>query len=96
MKIILFKNDHQKLDQIESDREYEEKLSKIRKQTQVARTLSLTAIILSSVIGLFLEFIKIILITQKIVSALKLVSVLAVIIWYVFTQVQEPEAGAAA
>lgn len=96
MKIIFFKNDHQKLDQIESDREYEEKLSKIRKQTQVARTLSLTAIILSSVIGLFLEFIKIILITQKIVSALKLVSVLAVIIWYVFTQVQEPEAGAAA
>ena len=33
---------------------------------------------------------------MKIVSALKLVSVLAVIIWYVFTQVQEPEPGAAA
>ena len=65
MKIIIFKNDHQKLDQIESDREYEEKLSNIRKQTQVARTLSLTAIILSSVIGLFLKYIKIIFITQK-------------------------------
>ena len=65
MLSIIFKNDHQKLDQIESDREYEEKLSNIRKQTQVARTLSLTAIILSSVIGLFLKYIKIIFITQK-------------------------------
>ena len=65
MLILIFKNDHQKLDQIESDREYEEKLSKIRKQTQVARTLSLTAIILSSVIGLFLKYIKIIFITHE-------------------------------
>ena len=64
---IIFKNDHQKLEQIESDREYEEKLSKIRKRTQVARTLSLTAIILSSVIGLFLKCIKIIFLTHKII-----------------------------
>ena len=62
---IIFKNDHQKLEQIESDREYEEKLSKIRKRTQVARTLSLTAIIVSSVIGLFLKYTKIIFITHE-------------------------------
>ena len=62
---IIFKNDNEKLEQIESDREYEEKLSKIRKRTQVARTLSLTAIILSSVIGLFLKCIKIIFITHE-------------------------------